>query len=303
MRDAREEYWMLRERHADKPLGKKQAVRALVESILSSRHGRGLHRLRGIELGCGQGCLLQGIVSALAERTENLDLWGLDRDRLALEIASRDIPCASFVVGDLRGNWQGGIGGFDFILIANVLHEVVSESMLENCGQEAGWARSRAMSEISGIVGKCRRLLGRDGILAVFDGVDCHPDSPLTFRFGTCQGIELLQRFSEEYSFVHGKCFETDGCGNVRMGRRNLLRFLTKIPSLTDGTWEIERKEVYPAFFPEEIKHMLLASGFSLLHRSLSISDIEVWRSHILPSAPDFEFPFQHCLFVGRRND
>ncbi len=302
MPNREEKYWLLRKQNVSKPNGKRRAPETLVDFFLP-RHGltQGENlkeSISGIELGCGEGHLLDVIAKSHLSKTLNIKLDGLDRDSSALSCAKELYPQINFLNYDLRKEWHNGLQPYDFVMIVNVIHEIVSEVLLENKKASNHLSHNFALNVFQQLLLKCYSILNPHSVLILFDGVDTQDHSLVEFHFKDPNGLELLHMFANEFRFCDGSMFVSSPTGKIQMSKRDLLRFLTKYDAIVNNTWGIERNEIYQTFTYDEMANTIRKAGFSLIHTELTIADLKSWESLIEP-VTSFEFPFQHVLIAG----
>lgn len=277
--------------------GKGQAI--LAASRLIRRNPT--QPMRILELGCGEGQILGALIEAHHDMANIQESIGVDYDPLALETAKKAYPAIKFIHGDFTDSeFLVSLGKFDLILLVNALHHVFSDAFDEELGEIDVPAGKNAVLAAFQSIQKC---ISPGGSILLFDGLEAEGDLQrmLEIRFLHDQAHQNFLQFSREYQPFRIR-FQTGSAKNsIQLSVHDFTRYVTKMIFLGKPLWSREKLESYQYFNKDELKEMFYRHDLSLMEELFISVDVQRWQDEIEILSPDFDFPIEHILMIGKK--
>ncbi len=256
--------------------------------------------MRILELGCGEGQILGALVEAHQEMPHIQESVGVDYDALALETARKAFPAIKFIQGDFTDpDLLEELGKFDLILLVNALHHVFSDAYDEELGEVDV---PTAKIAVQGAFRSIQKCLHPGGSILLFDGLEADGDLQrlLEIRFLHTQAQEDFLQFAREYQPFRIRYQVGSSKDSILISVRDFTRYVTKMIFLGKPLWQRERLESYQYFNRAELQQMFLENGLTLMEEQFISVDMQRWQDEIEILSPDFDFPVEHVLMIGK---
>jgi len=260
-----------------------------------------LQSMRILELGCGEGQILGALVEAHQELPHIQDSIGVDYDPHALETARKVFPAITFIQGDFTDlDLLEQLGKFDLILLVNALHHVFSDAYDEELGEVDIPTAKTAVRVAFGFIQQC---LNPGGSILLFDGLEADGDLNrlLEIRFLHPQAHKDFLQFASEYQPFRIRYQAGGSKDSVLISVHDFTRYVTKMIFLGKPLWQRERLESYQYFNRNELQQMFLENGLTLMEEQFISVDMQRWQEEIEILSPDFDFPVEHVLMIGKK--
>jgi SAM-dependent methyltransferase len=277
--------------------GKGHAILA-ASSLIRKNSGQSM---RILELGCGEGQILGALVEAHHDMAHIQESIGVDYDPLALETARQVFPAINFIQGDFTDSeFLASLGKYDLILLVNALHHVFSDAYDEELGEVDVVLAKIAVRAAFHSIQKC---LNPGGLILLFDGIEPEGDLQrlLEIRFLQPQAYEDFLQFAREYQPFRIRYQAGHFKDSIQLSVRDFTRYVTKMIFLGKPLWQRERLESYQYFNRVELQQMFLENGLTLMEEQFISVDLQRWQDEIEILSPDFDFPIEHVLLIGKK--
>ena len=287
----------MRRKRLEDPVGKINAILAAVQLLNDKRSSRGI---RVLELGCGEGHLLDALLNICKHSASVQEYVGVDNRSDVIKRARRLYPAILFLEADYTTNSILDLGKFSIVMLVNTLHEVYSSSY------------DFALVEIDKFVGKrlikstlatAAQQVELDGHLVLFDGVEpsLDADRRVILRFRYDDALNEFRSFADEYEAFHITYRELETCNRIEISVRDFTRYITKTIFLGTPLWKIERQESYQYYNEAEFRANLTELGFEITDLRYLSPSHQHWQSRVVIETPGVDFPNEHILIVAKR--
>ncbi len=259
--------------------------------------------IRILDVGCGKGDLLSLLSNMISQINESrkVELYGLDREKHLLEIASDDSSIdANFFYRDLsKIKSSDFINRFDLIIATNTLHEVFSDFFRRSSKKEPIQKFNQAKEQLGGVIQELVQVLSSTGSILIYDGLaPVEFKKNIKFKLKDAEVLDLLDKFCAENKTWK---IEYQKQGNViHMSQLDFMRFVTTFKYLSSNLWQIEREENYFYFNFEEYKQLLTNLNLILDSTALINNDLNLYN-HYLELVEPADFPFKSLLIMASK--
>lgn len=276
-----EYYWAERKKNIDCFWGKGKLINEVSELV-------GKQQCSLLELGCGEGHIL----GELAKKNPDSQYFGVDYDEKAIEHATRLYPDVVFIHDSIQNFLIENKKTFDFIIAANVFHELYSDAVRKNCNE--------AKTDLEQIFNDTISLLNANGLFILLDGLE-NDNKDLNYRFSINDHAILSKynEFIESYSFLDCSYAHADIGEEICMNCHDFTRFITKLRFVGEKNWNIEKNETYQYFTEAEFLEMFKNNKLHILKRECFIADIRKWKQSIILQQGDY--PYEHIILMGMK--
>lgn len=292
-------YWEIRLLPMEN-LGKRYAILA-ASRLIRRLAQQGDHRLRLLELGCGEGQVIGALLDAHSQECNLQTSVGVDNNAQSLARCRHDYPGLGCVEGDFTdADLLAGLGKFDVVLLVNALHEVFSDCYSPELDEiDVPTAKQRVEQALAAAVG----CLEPGGWLILFDGLEPpgDPRQMVRIRLRDHSIWQEFQTFVEQYHPFRITWHEVENPLCIELSQHDFTRYLTKSIFLGKGLWESERLQSYQYFTEEAFRAAFICQGLEIIElQTLSMNE-EKWRYRVEIITPGVNFPDEHILILARR--
>jgi SAM-dependent methyltransferase len=282
-------------------LGKREAILAVSE-LIRRMAPEWEHKLRLLELGCGEGQVIGPLVEGHAALVSAAGSLGVDYLPASLKSARRayaSLPCRHGDFSDEQ--FCAGLGQFEIVLLVNALHEVFSFTFSEELGEVD---RARAKERVRLALGNAARCVAPGGWLVVFDGLEApgNPDELLRVRFRDPMAFEHFKTFAREYRPFHIRYESKPEALTIEIPRFYFTRYLTKSIFLGKALWQSERLESYQYFNEAEFRAAFATAGLEIPELRMLTVDEDKWQRNVEILSPGEGFPEEHILIQAQKS-
>jgi ubiquinone/menaquinone biosynthesis C-methylase UbiE len=193
-----------------------------------------------VDVGCGCGKLLGALQGEVSH------LWGVDESREQIKGSARFCPAARILICRADGLALCG-DCFDVLVTSQMLHEVVLFA-----GQQ----------ELCRVLGEIRRVLVTGGRYLLLDHADAGDGDVVVELPATV--LETLREFEGKFTSYRASHTMLNG-RRLRMSKRCLQDFATKVWSLGSPMESLEMAETHNVFAREVTVAKLVGAGFRVL--------------------------------------
>jgi ubiquinone/menaquinone biosynthesis C-methylase UbiE len=220
------------------------------------------HRL--VDVGCGWGQFLKVVCNQVEE------VWGLDESDQRTSDLKENCPKAKMVISR-ADNMPLPSDYFDAVVNSQMLHEVKlfgSEGELE-----------KTLAEIHRILKKGGKYLLVDHRNCGEGTVECRLPEVMT---------KVIEDFESKYKY-YPFTYEFISKDTIKISRRALQDFLSKVWSLNTPMESMEMVETHNVFSYDEIQKLLTTGGFEVtkwLEFASITDDIEIYGCELIKGEP-----------------
>lgn len=239
--------------------------------------------LRVLEIGCGEGLLLNEIQKV----NPNAECYGIELSEHAVREGKRKYPHIHFINQDLHAYFKSPeFDHFDIVLSCNVMHELYTQKRRQDGIREAE-------EYVITLFEKMRDFLRPGGLFVLVDGVlpDDAKDGTVSFIL-TEDGARIYEIIRSSYTFLNEPLPKAEAGQLVTVSSIDFEKFITKSLFAETPDWEIERKESYQYFTRRRLENIFRKLGFMIMREELQIEQWELWQK--LVKIPDGNFPFEN---------
>jgi SAM-dependent methyltransferase len=259
--------------------------------------------IRILDVGCGKGDLLSLLSNMIAQINESrkVELFGLDREKHLLEIASEDSSIdANFFYKDLsKIKSSDFINKFDLIIATNTLHEVFSDFFKRSPKKDTIQKFNQAKEQLKIVIQELSQMLSGTGSILIYDGLaPTEFKQTVKFKLKKIEILDLLDKFCAENKTWKIKYQKQNNY--IQMSQLDFMRFVTTFKYLGSNLWQIEREENYFYFSFEEYKQLLINLNLILDSTVLVNNDLNLYN-HYFELIEPADFPFKSLLIMASK--
>lgn len=247
-----------------------------------------------LDVGCFNGSMLNRILQDVPQDIRpHVKCIGVDNDVIVLISGHRKFRNVGFVCGSPTYPLPLSYG-FDVAILSNILHEVFSESYLQEKSHV-----SAINTTISAISNTSNLLVDRS-YLVIQDGILPEDSERLVdIRFHDENSFHEFLRFCKEYFYQVP--FTSLSNNKIRLSLHSLSLFLTKRRYLSTGYWSLEANQIYPIFSESDYRRILSSLGYDVISCNFSKVSESNRKFDFVYSEQQSLCPAKNVVIVARK--